>query len=82
MYIQHFGKHSKKDNISIVASSQWKEVLLQSIPEDVLPVQWGGTNTDFEQARQMSPEFGGVKLGGIVPMYYQIVHRPYDIPGK
>ena len=69
------------EHVHILDGNNWRSDLLDSIPEDVLPVLWGGTNNDYSSLQKICPEFAGVKMGGIVPLYYQSNQKPNDLPG-
>lgn len=70
------------DHVHILDENNWRSDLLASIPEDVLPPLWGGTNSDCSVLRQICPEFAGIKMGGMVPLYYQSNQKLNDLPGN
>ena len=46
---------------------------------EILPPQWGGTNMQFME--DIGHDRTGICMGGEVPLYYQSVQQPQEIPG-
>ena len=51
------------------------------VPESVLPPAWGGTNTAASKTGEQV-EYSVICMGGTVPLYYQTVNKPNEIPGR
>ena len=51
------------------------------VPENVLPPTWGGTNTAATSTDGEQEEYSVIGMGGAVPLYYQTVNKPHEIPG-
>ena len=69
--LQRFGRQPLLDKVRIFGTSGWRKSLLEAVPADNLPLQWGGTQ---EEGRP-------VCMGGPVPLFYQSVQKPLEIPG-
>ena len=54
--------------------------LHEAVPIEILPPQWGGTNMQFME--EVGHERTGICMGGEVPLYYQSVQQPQEIPGE
>ena len=58
------------------------QIYLPVYPRMYYPPLWGGTNSDCSDLRQICPEFAGIKMGGMVPLYYQSNQKLNDLPGN
>ena len=61
--------------------------LLSSVPASVLPQNWGGLNklqagVATAATGGQPVEKNGICMGGKVPLYYQSIHKPQEIPGE
>ena len=89
-------KQKTVDKIKVLGTSGWKKVtkinrkilyysvlcqpLHEAVPIEILPPQWGGTNMQFME--EVGHERTGICMGGEVPLYYQSVQQPQEIPGE
>merc|ERR550532_3578095 len=68
-------------DVRVYGSSDWQKCLREVVPEEVLPPQWGGSNTACKCEDIQDSELARIGLGGPVPLYYQTVQKHKDIPG-
>merc|ERR1712050_187946 len=73
-------KHTTLEKIKVFGPSDWKKPLHEAVPVDILPPAWGGTNTRIEEGTGYDRT--GICRGGEVPLYYQSVQPPQEIPGR